>query len=52
VVLDWDEVLIDEVTDVRIRIYLGIQPGASPSHGSGTEIEKQGLIVFPGPAKR
>jgi hypothetical protein len=38
VVLDRNEVLVDEVTDPRIRIYLGIQPGASPSHRSGTEI--------------
>src|SRR5690349_4546497 len=46
VVLHRDEVLVDEVTDLRIRIYLGIQPGASPSHRSRAEIKKQGLVLF------
>jgi hypothetical protein len=46
VVLDGNEVLVDEVTDPRIGIYLGIQPGASRSHWSGTEIEEKGFVLF------
>jgi hypothetical protein len=45
-VLDRNEVLVDEVTDPRIGVYLGIQPGASPSHWSSTEIEEKGLVLF------
>ena len=35
-------VVIDEFLDARIRVYLGIQPGASPSHGRCIEIQQQG----------
>jgi len=41
-----DKVLVDEVADLRVRVDLGIQPSASPSHRSGTEIKKKGLVLF------
>jgi hypothetical protein len=34
------EVLADEVRDVRIRIHLGIQPSASPSHRRRGEVQQ------------
>jgi len=37
--LDGDEILIDELSYPLIRVYLGIQPSASPSHGRGAEIQ-------------
>jgi hypothetical protein len=42
-----DEVLLDKSGYAFVRIYLGIQPGTSASHGSGAEIEQQMAILGP-----
>jgi hypothetical protein len=41
--LDREEVLVDVSIDVRVRISLGIQPSARPSHGRSVEIDQQAL---------
>ena len=38
---------MDEAFDAGIGIDLGIQPSASPSHGSSIEIEQQGFVFLP-----
>ena len=43
---DRNEVVSNELNDVRIRIDLGIQPGASCSHRSCAEIQQHRLILF------
>jgi hypothetical protein len=42
-----DEVLLDKSGYAFVRIYLGIQPGTSASHGSGAEVEQQMAILRP-----
>lgn|SRR3954471_1241878 len=42
-----DEVLLNKSGYAFVRIYLGIQPGTSASHGSGAEIEQQMAILGP-----
>ncbi len=39
--LDGNEILIDEFLHARVGVNLGIQPGASPSHWGGIEIQQQ-----------
>jgi hypothetical protein len=39
---------VDKSGNSRIGINLGIQPGASPSHWGGAEIQKHGtVLLFP-----
>jgi hypothetical protein len=38
-----NEVLRDKIVDAMIGVYLGIQPGATRSHGCCAEIEQHGL---------
>ncbi len=39
--LDGNEILIAEFLHARVGVNLGIQPGASPSHWGGIEIQQQ-----------
>jgi hypothetical protein len=41
-----NKILTDERRDLRIGIYFGIQPSASPSHRGGAEIEKNGFPLL------
>ena len=41
-----DEILVDELGDLRIRINLGIQPGASASSGRGTEVQHDEFVLL------
>jgi len=43
--LDWNKVFVDEFTYLLVGINLGIQPGASPSHGCGAEIKQNGFML-------
>lgn len=42
---DGNEMLVDELTDLLVGVNLGVQPGASPSHRSGTEVEQQHFLL-------
>jgi hypothetical protein len=42
----WNEVVGDKRRDLGIRVDLGIQPSASPSHRRGAEVEKYRLAGF------
>jgi len=42
-----DEVLLDKSGYAFVRIYLGIQPGTSASHGSGAKVEQQMAVLGP-----
>jgi hypothetical protein len=42
-----DEILLDKSGYAFVRIYLGIQPGTSASHGSGAEVEQQMAVLRP-----
>jgi hypothetical protein len=37
---DWDKALVHHGAYTRVRVYLGIQPSACPSHWRGTKIEQ------------
>jgi len=39
----------DESNDARVRIDLGIQPSAPPSHRSGREVEQDVLVLGASP---
>lgn len=41
---EWDEVLVDEVTNFLVRIGLGLQPSAGASGGSCAEINEDRLV--------
>ena len=43
--LDRDEMLVDELRDAFIRVYLGIQPSACPSHRRGAKIEQNVFLL-------
>jgi hypothetical protein len=45
------EVLIDEVGDLRVGIDLGIQPSARASSGRGTEVQQYGPVLLSGLGK-
>ncbi len=47
-----DEMLVNEVGDLRIRIYLGIQPSASASRRRGAEIEQYRPVLLLGLRQR
>jgi hypothetical protein len=49
---DGDEVLGDEAGNLGIRVNLGIQPSASPSHRGGAEVEQQRPPGIPRVANR
>jgi hypothetical protein len=44
--LDRQEILVDKAGDFFVGIRLGLQPSASASSGSRTEIEQQRLLGF------
>jgi len=48
----WNEVLRDEFADLGIRINLGFQPSASPSHRCSGEIEQQRFVLLFGLCER
>jgi hypothetical protein len=42
---DGNEVLVDEARDLLVRINLGIQPGASCSHGRSAKVQHDRLML-------